>query len=218
MKVQEETSMTQYFSLREGFDGAFQVREVLPIKKIIDKEEVEANYRVVGRGGNGASSLHGSLLRQSFVATTEEFRKVKARKLVKKGFKATWWYDDVQMVVGTRLVDILERDKDGEFKDFEYPEEIKILGAAVFTAQAGDFPMVPLFRYPGYNILTKYHRKLMASETARPNYAECVMYSELTGDARPKGLTDDFKFEVADTYKEDPTKWVFRLIIEDWRK
>ena len=217
LAVQEESSRTNYFSLRPGFDSIFTDIDVRDIERTENGEKKVVGHRVIGRGKGSKSSLHGNLIKNSFLVTEEEFKKIKKTKLVKTGVKACWWFDNVQMHASTTVEDLWELNENGEFKDFEYPEQFQILGAAVFEAQEGEHPMVPLFNYPGYKILRKHHRTLMDDERAVPSYWDCKMYAELTGESRPKGLLDDFKFEIPDSTKWDQRKWIFRLIIKDWR-
>jgi len=215
---QSSSFRTPFFSLKPGFDGKFEVTETKDISILKEGVKEVIGHRVVGANKNGKSSIHGSLLANSFIVDSATATKIRKLPLVKEGFKAAWWFDDVTAVATHTFEEVYPRDEEGNYTDYEYPTELKIVGAAVFEAQEGGYPMIPLFMYPGYKILRNHHRRIMGDDKASLGYWDAIAYSALTGDDRPKGLAEDFKFEVSDEIKANPTKWVFRLILEDPRK
>ena len=218
LNTQSDSFRTAFFVLKEGFNSPFAdiksheiTRTENGVKKVI------AN-KITGINKTGKSSIHGALLANSFIVSDEEWSKISKLGLVKKDFPGVFWYDDVAAIATSLYEEVYPKDDDGKYLDYEYPEQLEILGAAVFEAQEGGFPQVPLFLYPNFKILRAYHRKILGDDTARLKYWDAVAYCELKGADRPKGLKAGFKFEVANAIKNNPRKWTFRLIIKDPRK
>ena len=218
LNAQSDSFRTAFFVLKDGFSGPFKDIDVKEITRTENGAKKVIGHKIIGANKNGKSSIHGALIANSFIVSDEEWKEISKLSLVKDGFPGAFWYDDVSAVATHTYEELYSRGEDGNYSGYEYPEQLEILGAAVFESQEGGFPQVPLFMYPGYKILRAHHRKILGDDTARLGYWDAVAYCELKGADRPKGLKAGFKFEVANAIKNNPRKWTFRLIIKDPRK
>jgi len=210
VKAQRENSGIQYFRLKPGFDSKISVDEVKAVYRQVDGEKKAVGYRVLVTGKTGRSSIYGSTIDKSFIVSPAQATKIRKLALVKDGFKGAFWFDEVAEIVSKQYETLIDEDT-----DYEFPAELKIVGAAVFKSQNEEHPMIPLYMYPGYKLLRKHHRDIMEDDTARLGYWDAVSYASAEGDDRPKHLAPDFKFEVEDHVKDNPSNWVFRFIFED---
>ncbi len=216
LEAQSSSFRTPFFVLKPGFEGDFAVQDIKDIEVVKEGNKEVVGHRIIGSNKNGKSSIHGALIANSFIVDTKTFNKIKELDTI-KDTAFCWKFDEVSAIAAHTFEEVYEKDDDGNYKDFEYPEKLKILGAAIFPAQEDDEePMVPLFMYPGYKLLRNHHRKVMGDKNARLGYWDAVSY--LDAKEPIAGLKDGFKFEVSDEIRKNPKKWVFRLIIKDPRK
>lgn len=199
-----------YFSLREGFTEKIKILDVEALTK--RGEDTPYAHRVIVKGAKGTFGLHAGLLAKAILI--KDTKSLKDVVTVKDGIKSIWYADDVQ-ALGTPFSELYERDADGGYKDFTYPDEMEIVGAYVFPAHGDeDHPQVGLRNYPLYSVIKRHHAKITDDYIT---FDEIEAYCNANGDARPEGLPAGFKFELPEGAKWQMNLWNFRLIIKDWR-
>jgi hypothetical protein len=209
-----------YFYLGEGFAGEFQIDEVQPLTRTKeDGTTVEYSHKVLGTSPRGTVGIHGSLMAKSLLIKKEKISDLVKVDNAVNGVKDVWYIDDIEALCGGKYKDLYPTNAEGEFEDYEYPESLNIVGAAVFKNSFGetDHPHILLFKYPFYPMLLAHHRKIVGDDKARMSYEQARYYTELPVGKRPEGIPDDYVLSVSEEMKKDPAKWSFRLIFEDPR-
>jgi hypothetical protein len=155
------------FRLKDEFVGEYEITNV--VTRAINSKSANAFTVHMRNKDNGMKLVVPDwILGRAFIAETADDPNF-SLKVKNKSYKGIAYFDNpkAEKLVGSadRFGEkFINRDEEGEPKDIELPDTIKILGAVTTKVQDNEedaktaHPAIPLRYYKGYQSVLKYHR------------------------------------------------------------
>ena len=195
------------YRLKDGFNKVLTIEDVKASKTRGAKQD--NNFRIIGTTEDGHVTIPGAIIANARLLPDSVNIKLDS---VKPG---VWYRENIEEALAASQV--FNEAKDMNDEDYEFPEQLEIVGAMVDEdPDIEGFPRFPLRSFKHYNTVLRHHRKLVGDDSEFMTRDEFKGYIEASED-RPKGVPASYtKLELVDSIdKEDMRNWQFTLLVKD---